>query len=116
MIPQEAIQRLDEMQIVFAEIADVIRKLIAWEPDPPQHSGDCTIYASLVNEMPTDGICTCGYGWSIVRREGGDWREMLSDERRKHEASKASTAHVEQAGALRDEWSRGNFGRVPDAD
>jgi len=28
-----------------------------------RHDGDCTIYASLVNEdMPEAGICTCGFG------------------------------------------------------
>lgn len=28
-----------------------------------KHAGDCTIYASLSNGSPTDGICTCGYGF-----------------------------------------------------
>lgn len=26
-----------------------------------KHDGDCTIYASIKNNCPTDGICTCGY-------------------------------------------------------
>lgn len=42
------------------------------------HAGDCTIYASLVNMTPLDGICTCGYGWECVRR--GDWDKMFSEE------------------------------------
>lgn len=44
------------------------------------HSGDCTIYRSLVNRSPEDGICTCGYGWSLVRRDA-DWSQMYSEER-----------------------------------
>ncbi len=49
--------------------------------EPTQHSGDCTIYRSLINGSPTDGICTCGYGWTLVRQ--GDWSQMYSDERPK---------------------------------
>lgn len=45
-----------------------------------QHDGDCTIYAALHNGCPEDGICTCGYGWWLVRRE--NWSEMYSQERR----------------------------------
>ncbi len=26
-----------------------------------QHDGDCSIYSSLCNNRPEDGICTCGY-------------------------------------------------------
>lgn len=44
-----------------------------------KHAGDCTIYAALRNGSPTDGICTCGHGWSLVRE--GDWSEMYSKER-----------------------------------
>lgn len=44
------------------------------------HAGDCTIYAALINGSPTDGICTCGYGWSIVSKGDGDWSEMYSEE------------------------------------
>lgn len=44
-----------------------------------QHSGDCTIYRLMMNGRPADGICTCGYGWQLVRR--GDYSEMYSDER-----------------------------------
>lgn len=43
------------------------------------HAGDCTIYSALINGRPTDGICTCGYGWSLVR--SGDWSQMYSAER-----------------------------------
>lgn len=42
------------------------------------HAGDCTIYASLINNTPESGICTCGYGWRRVRE--GDWSEMYSKE------------------------------------
>lgn len=42
------------------------------------HAADCTIYASLVNGTPLDGICTCGYGWQCVRRD--DWGKMFSAE------------------------------------
>lgn len=43
------------------------------------HSGDCTIYRSLINGRPCDGVCTCSYGWERVRE--GDWSEMFSRER-----------------------------------
>lgn len=43
-----------------------------------RHNGDCAIYASLVNERPEDGICTCGYGVQCMR-EGND-SEMYSKE------------------------------------
>lgn len=42
------------------------------------HSGDCTIYASMCNGEPTDGICTCGYGLRKVRQ--GDWSQVYSKE------------------------------------
>jgi len=42
------------------------------------HAGDCTIYASLINGTPLDGICTCGYGWECVRHD--DWDKMFSAE------------------------------------
>jgi hypothetical protein len=44
------------------------------------HDGDCSIYASMVNQCPEDGICTCGYGHQM-RREC-DYSHMYSDERR----------------------------------
>ena len=44
----------------------------------PQHDGDCTIYSSLINGKPEDGICTCGHGWELVRE--GDWSQMYSQE------------------------------------
>ena len=43
------------------------------------HISDCTVYAALENGYPTDGICTCGYGWSKVRT--GDWSQMYSEQR-----------------------------------
>ncbi len=49
-----------------------------------RHDGDCTIYASLVNDCPEAGVCTCGYGYECVRR--GDRSEMYSDERQAAEA------------------------------
>lgn len=45
------------------------------------HDGDCTIYASLCNGRPTDGICTCGYGHQRRRHE--DWSHLYSEEREK---------------------------------
>jgi len=33
-----------------------------------QHDGDCTIYSSMDNGMATDGICTCGYGMEMMRK------------------------------------------------
>ena len=44
-----------------------------------QHDSDCTIYSAMINEGVTDGICTCGYGWQVVR--DSSWLEMYSDER-----------------------------------
>lgn len=44
-----------------------------------QHDGDCTIYASLVNNEPSDGICTCGFGLDMIRKSSGD--HMYSKER-----------------------------------
>lgn len=48
--------------------------------EPTSHAGDCTIYRALINGRPVDGVCTCGYGWSIVRKGEGDWSEMYSAE------------------------------------
>jgi hypothetical protein len=42
------------------------------------HDGDCTIYSSLINQRPEDGICTCGYGWELAR--SGDRSELYSEE------------------------------------
>lgn len=47
--------------------------------DQTKHDGDCTIYASLVNERPTDGICTCGYG--LEQKRKSDYSQMYSEER-----------------------------------
>jgi hypothetical protein len=44
-----------------------------------QHSGDCTVYASLHNGTPEAGVCTCGYGLQVMR-ETGDNREIYSEE------------------------------------
>lgn len=49
---------------------------------PTQHAWDCTIYRGLCNGTPTDGICTCGYGWSLVRQGEGDESQLYSKERR----------------------------------
>ena len=43
-----------------------------------KHSGDCSIYSSLVNGNPEDGICTCGYGFQ--KHYDGDWSKMYSAE------------------------------------
>lgn len=51
-------------------------------PAAETHSGDCTIYATLVNGRPEDGICICGYGRRLMTRSG-DWSQMYSDERKK---------------------------------
>ena len=55
------------------------RKRVNANESATDHAGDCTIYASLSNSRPIDGICTCGYGWRRVRV--GDWSEMYSKER-----------------------------------
>lgn len=51
-----------------------------------KHDGDCTIYSSLVNHQPWDGICTCGFGWELVRKYA-DYSEMLSKERERENIS-----------------------------
>ncbi len=43
-----------------------------------RHDGDCTIYSSLSNRMPEDGICTCGYGHQL--KGEADRSEMYSEE------------------------------------
>ena len=43
-----------------------------------QHDGDCSIYASLSNGNPEDGICMCGYGHQLMRK--GDYSQMYSRE------------------------------------
>ncbi len=40
--------------------------------EPQGHCGDCTIYGSMENERPYAGICTCGYGLSMMRQTGKD--------------------------------------------
>jgi len=44
-----------------------------------KHDGDCTIYSSLCNGNPEDGICTCGAGWKKVRKTGNPFY-LYSDE------------------------------------
>jgi len=44
------------------------------------HAGDCTFYRALCNGNPTDGICTCGYGWSLVCLGEGDESQLYSPE------------------------------------
>lgn len=46
------------------------------------HSVDCTIYASIHNQLPTDGICTCGYGLKILKKYNND-SKIYSEERSK---------------------------------
>jgi hypothetical protein len=46
-----------------------------------RHDGDCTFYSSLVNGRVEDGICTCGYGRQVLRRDNDDG-EMYSPELR----------------------------------
>lgn len=50
------------------------------------HYGDCTIFSSLANQNPWDGICTCGAGWRAVRTGRISGRDaLLSDERKRAE-------------------------------
>jgi hypothetical protein len=52
-------------------------------PACTQHWGDCTYYSSLMNDRPTDGVCTCGYGWTMFADSGGvDESQLYSEERR----------------------------------
>jgi hypothetical protein len=54
-----------------------------------RHDGDCTIYSSPANKNPWDGICTCGYGLQLLRKEDSsemcsrELRERLENERSK---------------------------------
>lgn len=57
-----------------------------WRADRTRHDGDCTIYASLNNGRPYDGICTCGFGWQQIRK--GDYSQIYSKEREAAEANK----------------------------
>ena len=64
-------------------------------PKITQHWGDCTFYASMVNRRPTDGICTCGYGWTIYADSGGvDETQLLSEERLKSDLENVNLALV----------------------
>ena len=45
------------------------------------HEGDCSIYSSMLNGGPEDGICTCGYGYKYSRANEGDRDKMFSEER-----------------------------------
>ena len=50
--------------------------------DPKKHDGNCTIYSSMTNERPTDGICICGAG--LRQSRGGlmsDVSQLYSPER-----------------------------------
>ncbi len=42
------------------------------------HAGDCSVYSSLSNGNPEDGVCTCGYGLQQMRN--GNNSEMYSKE------------------------------------
>lgn len=47
-----------------------------------RHDGDCTIYASLVNGNPNDGICTCGYAHDCAAGDADVYQQhMYSEER-----------------------------------
>lgn len=41
-----------------------------------QHDGDCTIYASLMGEWPSNGICTCGYAHEQKREVNPNYMEI----------------------------------------
>ena len=45
-----------------------------------KNDADCSIYSSLSNGNPEDGICTCGYGHQLVGKGRGDYSEMYSKE------------------------------------
>ena len=47
---------------------------------PEKHDGDCCIFSSIDNTLPSDGVCTCGYGHRM-NRENGNLDEMYSEER-----------------------------------
>lgn len=54
----------------------------AARPRVTRHDGDCTWYASLTNGSSMDGICTCGYGWTVFVDSGGvDQSQLYSQER-----------------------------------
>jgi len=59
-----------------------------------KHDGDCTIYASLDNENPEDGICTCGYGHQRRGDESEMYSRELQEELRFRRMSFAEKAHV----------------------
>ena len=44
-----------------------------------KHSGDCSIYSSLINNTPEAGVCTCGYGLQVMRKTGNH-RDLYSTE------------------------------------
>ena len=49
--------------------------------DPKKHDGDCTIYSSMMNERPTDGICICGAGLKQSRVGLSNVSQLYSPER-----------------------------------
>lgn len=51
------------------------------KPERSSHWGDCTVYSSIINGRPYDGICTCGYGWEVKTRTGGSEAQLISGER-----------------------------------
>ena len=69
MKPRRTEKELDQM-------IEMVRE--AHSPPKEGHSGDCTIYASMNNGQPTDGICTCGYGLRMTRK--CEYHEMYSKE------------------------------------
>ena len=58
----------------------VLAEEVASEDTPEVHSGDCTFFATG-NGLPTDGICTCGYGLKVLASSEGDDVELISKER-----------------------------------
>jgi len=52
--------------IMYELICEVKKLRSILGTNESRHSEDCTIYASI--GQPTDGICTCGYGWEMVKR------------------------------------------------
>jgi len=60
------------------DILTMLRKSPEKRKTLETHAGDCSIYSSLINGQPKDGICNCGYGLELSRDE--DYSEMYSEE------------------------------------
>ena len=65
-----------------------------------RHDGDCSIYASLDNNIPEAGVCTCGYGHQL--RGQADYSQRYSKELSEKLEKNAGYINLENLTSFKD--------------